>query len=70
MTMRPKTPLDTDYANETVRTMLAQTAAPEVELYCDVVTLDELDATRHTEALAEDRFIAAITGALESEIWT
>lgn len=64
-----ETPLNTGYANETTRGLLAQVDTPEVELYHDCQTLHEVDAARVTEARAEDRFIAFITGATPSEVW-
>lgn len=63
-----ETPLNTEYANNAMPLGFEIEATSEI--YCDVQTLDEADGARLTEARAEDRFLAALLGALPSEVWS
>lgn len=65
-------PFDTDmmtpYANAVLdRFLWGWATSPEA--YDGAVTMLDLDAARRTEARHEDRIIAAISGALPSEVW-
>lgn len=67
------TPLDTPYTNQ-LGGFAGTYAGPDFDydstaVYTGIRTQAELNAARGFEARAEDRFLAAIAGALPSEIW-